>query len=132
MSTVLLYLAFAGLATLVNIGTQEAVVRLAPGLSLVPSILAGTAAGFAVKYVLDKRWVFQDAYTSHVHELRKVTLYGIFSVFTTLVFWGFEVSFWTMWRTDAAKYAGAVLGLAIGYAAKFVLDRTFVFREGVA
>jgi putative flippase GtrA len=79
--------------------------------------------------VLDKKWVFEDEYGGHRQELQKITLYGAFSVLTTLVFWGFEIAFWTIWQTDLAKYTGAVLGLAIGYAAKFVLDRTFVFKE---
>ena len=48
---------------------------------------------------------------------------------TTLGFWGFEVAFWTIWGTDFAKYTGAVLGLAVGYVAKFALDRSFVFKE---
>jgi hypothetical protein len=78
----------------------------------------GTAVGFILKYLLDKRWVFDDGYSGHRQELQKITLYGVFSVITTLVFWGFEVAFWVIWHTDFAKYAGAVLGLAIGYAAK--------------
>jgi putative flippase GtrA len=123
------YVLFAVLATLVNLATQEIAVRLAPIAPLEISILAGTAAGFAVKYVLDKRWIFYDAYTTHRDEARKVTLYALFSVVTTLIFWGFEVSFWTLWRTGFAKYTGAVLGLAIGYTAKFALDQTYVFRE---
>lgn len=121
------YLVFAVLATLANLAAQELVIRVAPVAPLALSILAGTAAGFILKYVLDKRWVFEDRSGSHAQEIRKVTLYGAFSVLTTLVFWGFEVAFWALWRTDLAKYAGAVLGLAIGYAAKFALDRTFVF-----
>jgi putative flippase GtrA len=123
------YVLFAVLATLVNLAAQEVAIRLAPVAPLAVSILAGTSAGFAVKYVLDKRWIFYDPYTSHRDEARKVILYGLFSVVTTLIFWGFEVTFWTLWRTDFAKYAGAVLGLAIGYAAKFVLDQSYVFRE---
>ncbi len=121
------YLAFAVLATLTNLAAQELVIRIAPVAPLALSILAGTAAGFVLKYVLDKRWVFEDRSSSHAQEIRKVTLYGAFSVLTTLVFWSFEVAFWALWRTDVAKYAGAVLGLAVGYAAKFALDRTFVF-----
>jgi putative flippase GtrA len=123
------YVLFAVIATLANLATQELVIRLAPVAPLTLSILAGTAAGFVLKYVLDKRWVFEDGYDGHREELQKVTLYGAFSVLTTLVFWGFEVAFWTIWHTDVAKYTGAVLGLALGYAAKFALDRTFVFRE---
>jgi len=123
------YVLFAILATLANLATQETVIRALPVAPLAFSILLGTAAGFIMKYLLDKRWVFEDRYSSHGQELRKITLYGLFSVFTTLIFWGFEVAFWVIWRTDFAKYTGAVLGLAVGYAAKFMLDRTFVFRE---
>jgi putative flippase GtrA len=121
------YVLFAAVATVANLAAQELVIRLTAPLAL--SIAAGTGVGFAVKYVLDKKWIFYDAFTSHRDEARKISLYGLFSVFTTLVFWGFEVAFWTIWRTDVAKYAGAVLGLAIGYAAKFALDGAFTFRE---
>ncbi len=123
------YVLFAVVATLANLITQEAVIRTAPVAPLTLSILMGTVAGFILKYVLDKRWVFEDEYGGHRQELQKITLYGAFSVLTTLIFWGFEVAFWMIWQTDLAKYTGAVLGLAIGYAAKFVLDRTFVFKE---
>jgi putative flippase GtrA len=123
------YVIFAILATIANLGTQEIVIRTVPVAPLTVSIIMGTAAGFILKYLLDKKWVFDDGYSGHRQELQKITLYGVFSVFTTLVFWGFEVAFWLIWRTDFAKYTGAVLGLAIGYVAKFVLDRTFVFKE---
>ena len=125
MSTLVLYVLFAALSTAANLLAQELVVRLGAMLPL--AIVAGTAAGFLTKYVLDKKWIFYDRYTTHRHELRKVSLYGAFSVVTTLVFWLFEVSFWMLWRTDFAKYSGAVLGLAIGYAVKYFLDRRFVF-----
>lgn len=130
MATFALYIAFAVVATIANLAAQEAFLRASGSLTV--AILAGTAAGFATKYLLDKKWVFADRYTTHSHELRKVTLYGAFSVVTTLVFWLFEVAFWMAWRTDLAKYTGAVLGLAVGYAIKFVLDRAFVFRVGRA
>lgn len=123
------YVLFAILATLANLLTQEATMRLAPVAPLTLSILMGTAAGFVLKYLLDKKWVFDDGYHGHKQELQKITLYGAFSILTTLVFWGFEIAFWAVWRTDFAKYSGAVLGLAVGYAAKFMLDRSFVFKE---
>jgi putative flippase GtrA len=123
------YVVFAALATLANLAAQEFVVRLSPIAPLTMSILAGTAMGFATKYVLDKNWIFYDAYTSHRDEVRKIALYALFSVVTTLIFWAFEVSFWTIWHTDFAKYTGAVLGLSLGYTAKFVLDQSYVFKE---
>ncbi|MCB5175734.1 GtrA family protein [Microvirga sp. SM9] len=123
------YVLFAVIATLANLVTQEAVIRVAPVAPLALSIFMGTAIGFVLKYLLDKKWVFDDGFHGHRQEFQKITLYGAFSVLTTLVFWGFEVTFWMIWRTDFAKYTGAVLGLAIGYAAKFALDRTYVFKE---
>ena len=123
------YALFAGFSTLVNLATQALVVRWAP---LGAAILAGTAAGFAVKYLLDKHWIFFDRYESTDRELWKVALYGAFSVVTTLIFWSTEISFWILWRTPAAKYTGAGLGLAVGYAAKYALDRAFVFRQSRA
>ncbi len=123
------YGVFAIVAMIANLATQEIVIRLAPVAPLTLSILAGTAAGFVLKYILDKRFVFEDGYDGHAREAQKVALYGAFSVITTLVFWGFEVAFWMIWGTDTAKYTGAVIGLTIGYVAKFALDRTFVFRE---
>ena len=79
--------------------------------------------------MLDKRRVFSDRCTAHGHEWRKVPLDGAFNGVTRLVFRLFEVGFWMGWRTDFTKDAGAVLGLAIGYTAKYVLDQTFVFKE---
>lgn len=122
------YVVFAIISTLVNFAVQEAVIHISPVEPLMPSLLTGTVAGFAVKYMLDKKWIFFDGYASHASEVRKITLYGLFSVLTTVVFWSFEISFWTLWQTDLAKYTGGALGLAIGYVSKYALDRRFVFR----
>ena len=129
LMTIIRYALFAAVSTLVNLGTQEFVLRAFPVLPLTVAIVAGTLVGFALKYVLDKRWIFFDGYDGHAREARKVVLYGLFSIVTTLVFWGFELSFWAIWRTATAKYAGAVLGLAIGYTAKYVADRHLVFVQ---
>jgi putative flippase GtrA len=129
MAILVRYLGFAVLSTAANLLTQEAVFRLSPIAPLAVSILAGTGVGFAMKYVLDKVWVFSDAFESRSDELRKITLYGLFSIFTTLIFWAFELASYAIWRTDFAKYSGAVVGLGIGYVLKFMLDRAFVFQE---
>jgi len=120
---------FAVVATLANLVTQEIVIRAAPVAALPLSILMGTVAGFLLKYLLDKKWVFADDYSGYRHEVQKISLYGAFSILTTLIFWGFEVGFWMVWGTDFAKYSGAVIGLGVGYIAKFILDRSFVFKE---
>jgi putative flippase GtrA len=122
------YVLSALASTLVNLAVQEACRRIASGEALAVPLLAGTAAGFFVKYAMDKRLVFSDPYADLASEFRKVFLSGLFSVATTLVFWGAEIVFWMAWRTHEAKYAGAVLGLTVGYVAKFGLDRVYVFR----
>ena len=128
MSIAFRYVLFAILSSLINFAVQELVVRGLPWAPLMASILAGTAAGFAAKYVLDKNWIFFDSSSSHREEARKVGLYGLFSILTTIVFWSFEIAAWGIWQTDFAKYAGGALGLAIGYVVKYWLDRRFVFR----
>lgn len=126
------YILFAIIATVANIAAQEGVLVLAPAAPLMASILAGTIVGFAIKYVLDKFYVFNDGYDGHAREAAKIALYGVFSVVTTLIFWGVELAAWSIWGTSVAKYAGAVAGLTIGYVLKFFLDRHFVFQKGAA
>jgi putative flippase GtrA len=126
------YAAFGAISTIANIGTQALAFRLAPVAPLTLSMIAGTVLGFVVKYVLDKHWIFFDGFTSYGHEARKIVLYGLFGVAMTVVFWGTELGFLAIWQTSFAKYVGAVVGLAIGYTAKYLLDARFVFRPASA
>src|SRR6516165_8287557 len=96
--------------------------------SLAPTELASRYILFVVKYLLDKHWIFFDGYHGPGREARKIFLYGAFSVAMTLIFWGFEVGFLAVWKTDFAKYAGAVIGLALGNFLKYQLDRAFTFN----
>ena len=124
------YTAFAGLATAVNLLTQEAVVRLwAHPWSLYGAILAGTLTGLYTKYELDRRYIFFVARRSARGEGRRFLLYSLNGVFTTLVFWGMELAFALAFEAYAMRYVGAVLGLAIGYWLKYRLDRRFVFAS---
>jgi len=127
---ILRYGAFAVVAVLVNLATQRAVLALEwpePGPGLAAAIAAGTLTGLVVKYALDKRWIFFDRETGLALHGRKFTLYTAMGIVTTALFWGTETAFWLVWRTDTMREAGAVLGLAVGYAAKYQLDRRFVF-----
>lgn len=123
------YVLFAVLAGAANLLAQAGTAKLLPVLPLMAGILVGTAVGFAVKYVLDKKWIFQDSFARDLAEARKVAQYGIFSVATTLLFWATELAFWHVWQTQSAKYAGAVLGLALGNWIKYRLDRRYTFRK---
>ncbi|WP_336992895.1 GtrA family protein [Leucobacter sp. VD1] len=129
----LLYLLFAAIATATNLLAQAAVVRMLDGTwAVAAGVLVGTLAGLAVKYVLDRRYIFRFRSRSLSNNMRTVVMYTLFSVVTTVIFWGFEFGFDWIFGTEAARYTGAVIGLGIGYAAKYQLDRryTFVEREG--
>ena len=115
-----------------NLGAQQITFMLRVGRVadvLHPSLLCGTVAGFGSKYLLDKRFVFCDRSPRRRDEARKLVFYGVFSGATTVIFWGCELGFDRAFGTPLAKYAGAVIGLGIGYASKFVLDRRFTFTD---
>ena len=123
------YAFFAAIATVVNLLTQEASIRLYDDARAIPiSVLAGTATGLVTKYLLDKRYIFRFKSQSVAHEGRVFVLYTVMSVFTTLIFWGTEFAFHVVWETKTARYTGAVIGLAIGYVIKYQLDKRYVFR----
>ncbi len=123
------YAFFAAIATVVNLLTQEASIRLYDDAWAIPvSVLAGTATGLVTKYLLDKRYIFRFKSQSAAHEGRVFVLYTVMSVFTTLIFWGTEFAFHVVWETKTARYTGAVIGLAIGYVIKYQLDKRYVFR----
>ena len=55
-------------------------------------------------------------------------LYALTGVVTTMVFWFSEIFFDIMFDFDSAKYVGAIIGLSIGYIAKYYLDKKYVFK----
>ena len=46
---------------------------------------------------------------------------------TTIIFWCTEYLFHLIFTADFMRYAGAIVGLSIGYYIKYQLDRRFVF-----
>ncbi|WP_319823997.1 GtrA family protein [Thalassovita sp.] len=127
---VMRYAFFAVLATVANLATQRLLLWFADhGAMFAVAVFAGTVVGLLVKYVLDKRWIFGDNSSGMKAHSRKFTLYTAMGVVTTAIFWGFETGFWLVWRTDAMRELGAVIGLAIGYVVKYQLDRRFVFSD---
>jgi putative flippase GtrA len=124
------YVAFAICATAANIVAQMASLIVYDGQhAFQVSVLLGTGVGFFLKYVLDKYLVFADATQLPAAELRKIFAYGLTAVVTTLIFWSIEAGAWMIWKTSFAKYAGAVIGLSIGYVVKYRLDRQYIFMR---
>lgn len=123
-----LYIAFAIIATGVNLLTQEAVLGFVDGRFQLPlAIGAGTATGLVSKFFLDKRYIFADQADSKSDSLSKFMAYTVTGIATTLVFWGFEFGFDAYFGSKTARYIGAILGLTLGYGLKYQLDKHYVF-----
>ncbi len=93
-------------------------------------MIIATIIAFIFKYLVDKIFIFKDKtkYLSIIH-FRQIFLYGFFAVFTTIIFWFTELSFKYLFSFKNSHLIGAVIGLAIGYTIKFLLDKKFVFME---
>jgi putative flippase GtrA len=123
-----LYSLFAGLSTVVNIGSQMLSMLIYSGAYAVEiSIFIGTLAGLPLRYFLEKRYIFSFESKNIKHDGQLFILYSFVGVFTTAIFWGTEYAFHLIFTTDAMRYIGGVLGLTIGYYIKYQLDKRFVF-----
>ena len=129
----LVYALVSALATLANIGTQAVSIWTYNGVYAIElSVLVGTAMGFPIKYVLEKKYVFGFKANNLGHDTRLFILYGFMGVFTTIIFWGIEFLFQYMYGTVAMRYLGGAIGWTIGSFSKYHLDKRFVFKQGQA
>ena len=125
----MLYTAFAIVATLCNILAQDICNYLYSGdFSILISIIIGTGFGLVVKYILDKKYIFQYKTKTAGHNRQIFFLYTIMGILTTMIFWGFEFGFHYIFETKEMRYLGGILGLMIGYICKYYLDKRYVFR----
>ncbi|GIX35568.1 MAG: hypothetical protein KatS3mg126_1347 [Lysobacteraceae bacterium] len=123
------YTFFALIATAANIGAQDVVIRCYSGASdILVSVIVGTGVGLAVKYLLDKRYIFRFRARSVAHDTWTFALYTIMGLATTMIFWGFEFAFQYAFKTKEMRYLGGAIGLAVGYLLKYHLDKHYVFR----
>jgi len=124
------YMGFAVLATLANLTTQRLVLLTGDAPSIYAAALAaGTLVGLVLKYLLDKRWIFNEPARGLRADAQQFTAYTTMGLVTTAIFWGVETAFWWIWGTDLMREIGAILGLSVGYIAKFFLDRHYVFTQ---
>lgn len=126
---ILRYIIFAIISIAINLLTQYFVLIFADVLCI--AMFFGTFLGLITKYFLDKKFIFYYRSKNKIDDGKKFFMYSFFGIFTTLVFWGFEISFDAVFKSDLAKYVGALLGLVIGYILKYFLDKNFVFKERV-
>jgi hypothetical protein len=139
-SRYLLYILFAAISTILNIGTQVLVsqgiignaffgITIVQNISvgLVFKMLVATIVAFIFKFLIDKFLIFKNRASGAGENLRQVIFYGFFAVFTTIIFWGFELIFKFALVFPYSEYLGAVTGLTVGYSVKYLLDSKFVF-----
>jgi hypothetical protein len=137
-----LYILFAVLSAFINIGTQAVISLVINGIHFFETIITGnitfglifkmviaTIVAFIFKFFIDKFFIFNNKSKRIAENLRQILFYGFFAVFTTLIFWSFELFFKYKFIFPYSEYAGAVTGLAIGYTTKFFLDSKFVFLK---
>lgn len=144
----LFYILFAILSMLINMGVQrifeiifikiikadfylvqiDTIRKITYGLLI--QMVVATIIAFVFKYLVDKIFIFKDKtkYLSKTHFVQ-VFLYGFFAIFTTLIFWSFELTFKYFLNFKNSHYLGAVIGLTIGYTIKFLLDKKYVFAN---
>jgi putative flippase GtrA len=133
MRLAIVYTIIALIATAANLGAQMLTVRAWQGAFQIElSVFVGTGVGLVVKYVLDKIFIFRFRAASTLHDLQTFILYIGMGVVTTLLFWGFEFGFNAAFQDKNMRYVGALIGLGLGYWAKYHLDKRFVFRTHVA
>ena len=124
------YSLFALISTIVNMSFQWLSFFVYDGfLALYLAMFLGTLAGLVLKYILDKKYIFFHTPKSKKDDGKKFMLYSLMGVFTTFIFWGFEIGFDNLFEDENAKYYGGILGLAIGYVVKYFLDKKFVFVD---
>jgi len=125
------YTIFAIISIFFNILFQWIVLKLYKGqFNIYFAIGAGTLVGLVIKYFLDKNYIFYHKTETFLDNTWKFILYSFMGIFTTIIFWGIELSFHFLFRTPKAKYIGAIIGLTIGYYIKYQLDKRFVFTHG--
>jgi hypothetical protein len=129
MRLAIVYAIIALIAMAANLAAQAIAVHLWTGpWQIELSVLVGTAVGLALKYVLDKVFIFRFKAENTAHDVQTFVLYSAMGVVTTLIFWGFEFAFYSAFTDKRLRYLGGLIGLAIGYWAKYHLDKRFVFR----
>lgn len=132
MFLVLKYSLFALIATIINLFTQFISLAIySQDFSLYIAMFFGTITGLIAKYILDKKYIFYYVVKDKKEDSQKFILYSIMGVFTTLIFWGFEIGFDYIFDSEIAKYIGAIIGLSVGYITKYFLDKKFVFKGNV-
>jgi len=98
-------------------------------IAFIIQLISGTVAGFIFKFIVDKFIVFREKHESIQKTSKQILVYLFFAVITTIIFWGFEISFNHFFVFCNRDLIGGFIGLIIGYTIKYLLDRKWVFER---
>jgi len=136
----LLYIVFAGISILINIGSQAIIKSmltdsyfttvhlLSLDVAFLLQLITGTLAGFIFKFIVDKHIVFKDRNRGIKYAVKQLFVYTMFAIGTTLVFWFVEIGFELLFTFRGRDLIGGLIGLCIGYTVKYLLDKKYVFN----
>jgi putative flippase GtrA len=126
-----LYSLFAVSSIVINIGSQMISIAVYAGpFAIELSILVGTIVGLPLRYYLEKIYIFNFSSKNLSHDGQLFLLYSFMGLITTTVFWVTEYAFYLIFDSDMMRYVGGVIGLVIGFFAKYQLDKKYVFIKG--
>ena len=124
------YSVFAVISIIFNLAFQALSFFIYHGNgSLYMAMAAGTLAGLISKYILDKKYIFSFVPKNKADDAKRFVLYTMMGLMTTAIFWATELAFDRAFKSEYAKYIGAMIGLTIGYTAKYFLDKSYVFNR---
>jgi len=124
----ILYGFFAGIAMASNLAAQALVMYFDNNShAMLVSMLVGTGVSLAIKYILDKRYIFIFKAENLAHDGKLFFLYSVMGIVTTALFWIIEYGFHWIFATELMRYIGGAIGLIMGYLIKYRLDKQFVF-----
>jgi len=131
MRFIIIYTYLVVISIIANIGSQDLFIKLYKGpYNVFISIIFGTLFGLIVKYILDKKYIFNFRAKNIQHDVNIFVLYTSMGLLTTTIFWGFEWFFHYYFNgVRKMRYLGGVFGLVLGYIIKYHLDKKYVFRR---
>lgn len=129
-SIIVRYAACCALAMMANLGMQF-LAREGFGQPLIVCLIFGTGAGLVLKYVLDRNFIFEGRGVGLRRDSARFIIYSLFGLVTTMLFWGAEWAATLISHHPYSLYFGGALGLVVGYAIKYYLDRRWVFGRQV-
>jgi putative flippase GtrA len=124
------YTLFVLVSIIVNLFSQLVMLAIYSGpLSLFLAMCVGAGTGLIIKYNLDKRWVFYHQTNNKNHNAQAFILYVLFGGLITSLFFISEIALDLIVNNPYAKFLGALIGLVIGYIAKYQLDKRYIFTR---